>query len=124
MDYEEQNIYPLTAQLVDQESVEEAENEHGLTRDGLEKLAQLVVAPGFGAAVAMLQGGIEHHVEEEESELFRSAGVSGPSSRPSWLANSWVPSGAQGSSSRVSGTPRRISSSTWPTSWASRAPAR
>jgi hemerythrin superfamily protein len=70
MEYEEQNIYPLTAQLVDQESADEAQIEHGLTRDGLDKLGQLVAAPGFGAAAAMLRGGIDHHVEEEESELF------------------------------------------------------
>jgi hemerythrin superfamily protein len=70
MEYEEANIYPLTADLADEETAEEAETEHMLTREGLTKLAQLVSAPGFGAAVAMLQGGITHHVEEEESEIF------------------------------------------------------
>jgi hypothetical protein len=34
------------------------------------KLQELIGQPGFGAAVAMLQAGISHHVEEEEDEVF------------------------------------------------------
>jgi len=30
----------------------------------------LIGQPGFGAAVAMVQAGVEHHVEEEENEAF------------------------------------------------------
>ena len=30
----------------------------------------MVSQPGFGAAVEMLEGGIGHHVEEEETEMF------------------------------------------------------
>jgi hypothetical protein len=30
----------------------------------------MIGQPGFGAAVAMLQAGIDHHVEEEENEAF------------------------------------------------------
>ncbi len=70
MDFEEQYIYPLTRQVMDDETVEEAETEHALAREGLGKLSELQSAPGFGAAVAMVQGGIEHHVEEEEGEVF------------------------------------------------------
>lgn len=70
MQFEESSIYPLAVELLDAESVEEAEIEHQLARDGLVKLSELVSAPGFGAAVAMVQAGIEHHVEEEEGEMF------------------------------------------------------
>ena len=38
--------------------------------DGLDKLAQLDDEPGFGATVAMLKAGINHHVKEEEQEVF------------------------------------------------------
>ena len=44
--------------------------EHGLAREGLEKVQQMVEMPGFGAAVEMLKGGISHHVEEEETQLL------------------------------------------------------
>jgi len=70
MTVEEQYIYPLVNSALDEEKAEEAEVEHALARDGLSNLRELRAAPGFGAAVAMLQGGIGHHVEEEEQEIF------------------------------------------------------
>jgi hemerythrin superfamily protein len=69
MSFEEEQIYPLVQQL-DGEMAEEAETEHRLAREGLEKLTSLAGAPGFGAAVEMVKGGITHHVEEEEGEMF------------------------------------------------------
>jgi hemerythrin-like domain-containing protein len=70
MTIEEREIYPLVAKLVGEEDAKEADIEHGLARDGLDKLQQLVDEPGFGAAVAMLAAGIKHHVKEEEHEMF------------------------------------------------------
>ena len=70
MQFEESRVYPLVTELIGEESAEEAEIEHQLARDGLVKLSELMTAPGFGAAVAMVQAGIEHHVEEEEGEMF------------------------------------------------------
>jgi hemerythrin-like domain-containing protein len=70
MEIEENILYPLIAKEVGAEDEEEAEIEHGLARDGLAKLAELVAKPGFGAAVEMLKAGIAHHVEEEETELL------------------------------------------------------
>ena len=69
MAFEERRIYPVMQQRFP-ELAEEAEVEHGLVRDGLAKLGELTAAPGFGAAVEMLTGGIGHHVEDEESEAF------------------------------------------------------
>ena len=70
MEIEESRVYPLVAQLVGREEQQEAEIEHGLARDGLVKLQELVDEPGFGAGVAMLTAGIRHHVKEEEQEIF------------------------------------------------------
>ena len=63
-------IYPIVVEVMGQETETEAEVEHGLAREGLAKLAQLAAAPGFGAAVEMLEAGITHHVDEEENEIF------------------------------------------------------
>jgi hemerythrin-like domain-containing protein len=68
--YEDAAIYPFVPEVMDAEKEEEAEIEHGLAREGTKKLNEMVSLPGFGAAVEMLEGGITHHVEEEESEMF------------------------------------------------------
>jgi hemerythrin-like domain-containing protein len=70
MQTEESYVYPLVAEVVDEESAREAEIEHQLARDGLSQLQDLVDVPGFGAVVAMLTAGIKHHVKEEEQEMF------------------------------------------------------
>ena len=70
MRFEETSIYPRVAQEMGGDAAEEANVEHRLARDGLAKLAELKAAPGFGAAVEMVKGGIGHHVEEEEGEMF------------------------------------------------------
>jgi iron-sulfur cluster repair protein YtfE (RIC family) len=78
MRLEETQVYPALSRL-DGEMGEEAEIEHGLARDGLATLTSMIGMPGFGAAVAMLEAGISHHVEEEEKEAFpklrKAAGV-------------------------------------------------
>jgi hemerythrin superfamily protein len=68
--FEERAVYPLVVDVMGAETEQEADVEHGLAREGIQKLAAMVSAPGFGAAVEMLTGGISHHVEEEESEIF------------------------------------------------------
>jgi hemerythrin superfamily protein len=69
MAIEEEQVYPELAR-VDAEMAEEANIEHGLAREGLSKLQDMVGQPGFGAAVEMVKGGISHHVEEEEGQAF------------------------------------------------------
>jgi hemerythrin-like domain-containing protein len=70
MQLEESLVYPLVREHIGEEEEEEADVEHGLAREGLSKLAGLVDGPGFGAAVEMLEGGISHHVKEEEKEIL------------------------------------------------------
>src|SRR5918993_1909362 len=70
MEAEESIVYPQVRTEVGEEDEEEAEVEHGLAREGLEKVQQMLQMPGFGAAVEMLKGGITHHVEEEETQLL------------------------------------------------------
>lgn len=69
MEVEESEVYPVLADI-DGEMEAEAETEHELGREGIAKLRELIGQPGFGAAVAMCQAGISHHVEEEENEVF------------------------------------------------------
>ena len=84
MDLEESIVYPSVREAVGQEDEEEAEVEHRLAREGLDKLNSLVDVPGFGAAVEMLKGGIMHHVEEEENELLPD--LKDAISREEWAA--------------------------------------
>ena len=84
MTAEEEIVYPPVKAEVSEEDEEEAEIEHGLAREGLEKLQQMVDKPGFGAAVEMLKGGISHHVHEEEHELLPE--LKDSLDREQWLA--------------------------------------
>ncbi len=84
MDLEERLVYPLVRQHIGREDEEEAEVEHRLARDGLSKMLSMTEVPGFGAAVEMLLGGIEHHVKEEESELLPE--LKQAMERKDWLA--------------------------------------
>jgi len=84
MDLEEQLVYPLVREHIGEEDEEEAEVEHRLARDGLSQMLSLTQVPGFGAAVEMLLGGIEHHVKEEESELLPE--LKQAMERTEWLA--------------------------------------
>src|SRR3954451_16909090 len=84
MDMEESLVYPVLKDKVGAEDEEEAEVEHGLAREGLQKMRGMVSAPGFGATVEMLKGGITHHVQEEEGELLPE--LKEASTRDEWLA--------------------------------------
>jgi hemerythrin-like domain-containing protein len=70
MQIEEKLVYPLVDEHVSHEEEQEAETEHSLARESMAGIEELVDAPGFGAAVAMLTAGIKHHVKEEETEMF------------------------------------------------------
>jgi hemerythrin-like domain-containing protein len=70
MAIEERLVYPVVVEILGQKPATEADIEHGLARDGLAKMVDLVEKPGFGASVDMVRAGIKHHVKEEETEIF------------------------------------------------------
>lgn len=70
MEVEEQFVYPITAEVLGEEDAEEGNNEHDLARQGLKQLRELKDDPGWAAALDMVKAGIEHHVEDEEGEMF------------------------------------------------------
>ena len=88
MKIEEGLVYPLVRTQVGEEENEEANVEHGLVRDALATMVSMVEKPGFGAAVEMLAGGINHHVEEEETEIF-------PELKSSMKRTEWLKLGDQ-----------------------------
>jgi hypothetical protein len=84
MEIEERLVYPLLQQHVGDEDAEEANIEHGLAREALSTMTEIVDKPGFGAAAEMLKGGIMHHVAEEEGELLPQ--LKDAMERAEWLA--------------------------------------
>jgi iron-sulfur cluster repair protein YtfE (RIC family) len=70
MAVEERFIYPLMAEVIDEETATEATDEHALARDGLAAAEERAEEGAFEAAIEVLTAGISHHVEEEETELF------------------------------------------------------
>jgi iron-sulfur cluster repair protein YtfE (RIC family) len=71
MELEEQTLYPAMQPVTGQEPVQEGETEHELARKSLEDVLRLGPDdPGFGGALEALKAGIQHHVEEEEGEVF------------------------------------------------------
>jgi hemerythrin superfamily protein len=71
MELEEQVFYPAMEPITGAEAVEEGVTEHELARKALEEaLALAPDEPGFGAALDAVKAGIQHHVEDEEQEVF------------------------------------------------------
>lgn len=71
MALEEQVLYPAMAPVTGAEAVEEGNKEHELARRSLQDMVDLAPDdPGFGAAMEATKAAIEHHVEEEEHEVF------------------------------------------------------
>ena len=67
---EERFVYPIVKADLGTEEFVGASNEHDLARSGLEELRNLIDQPGFGGAVEALAGGLHHHVDEEENQIF------------------------------------------------------
>jgi hemerythrin superfamily protein len=71
MELEEQVIYPAMAPVTGEDKVEEGVTEHELAKKALADLIeQTPDGPAFGAALEAVKAGIEHHVEEEEQDIF------------------------------------------------------
>jgi hemerythrin superfamily protein len=71
MQLEEEVVYPSMQPVTGDEAVQEGINEHELARKTLAEMLALAPAePGFEGALEAVKAGIEHHVEEEEGEVF------------------------------------------------------
>jgi len=70
MAVEERFVYPLMAEHLGAEESDDATDEHELARAGLAEAAKRLEEGAFEAAVEILEAGIGHHVEEEETEQF------------------------------------------------------
>jgi iron-sulfur cluster repair protein YtfE (RIC family) len=80
MELEERVLYPVMEPVTGGESVQEANTEHELARKSLDEMIALAPdEPGFGAALESVKAGIEHHVEEEENDVFPKLRSSGKS---------------------------------------------
>jgi hemerythrin superfamily protein len=70
MSIEEALVYPRVSRF-DSQMGAEAKAEHALARKVLRELQRLTPdRAGFDGALGMVEAGIEHHVREEEGELF------------------------------------------------------
>ena len=68
---EEEVFYPAIRDLVEEDMVNEAEVEHASAKDLIEQIQALDPSdPMYDAKVTVLGEYIEHHVEEEEKEMF------------------------------------------------------
>ena len=72
MKIEEEVLYPFIRREVPEgkDLMNEAEEEHQEARQALQKVQQTAGTPDFEAALAKLTKGIQHHVKEEENEVF------------------------------------------------------
>jgi iron-sulfur cluster repair protein YtfE (RIC family) len=71
MELEETVVYPAMAPVTGDDKVDAGVTEHELAKKTLADLiAQTPDGPGFGAALDAVKAGIEHHVKEEEEEIF------------------------------------------------------
>src|SRR3954447_9920886 len=67
---EERYFYPAVRARQTEEQLEEAYDEHLEVKKLLLDAMRSTDEPGFDGKVAALKGAVEHHVEEEEDELF------------------------------------------------------
>lgn len=71
MEIEEKVLYPAMVRVTGEELVEEGTNEHDVARTALGEVMDLAPEePGFPAALDALEAAIDHHVEDEEEEVF------------------------------------------------------
>jgi len=67
---EERHFYPAVRARQTEEQLEEAYDEHLEVKKLILDAMHDPDAPGFDGKVAALKGAVEHHVKEEEEELF------------------------------------------------------
>ncbi|HUP76217.1 MAG TPA: hemerythrin domain-containing protein [Acidimicrobiales bacterium] len=70
MAVEEERVYRIVDERLGADKAREAQEEHDAARDDMAKMIEKVDSAGFADALAKFKEGIDHHVEEEEGELF------------------------------------------------------
>jgi iron-sulfur cluster repair protein YtfE (RIC family) len=72
MKIEEDVLYPFIRENIPNgmDLMQEAEQEHREARDALAQVEQAAGTPQFEQALAKLEEGVLHHVQEEETEVF------------------------------------------------------
>ncbi len=70
MAVEETFVYPVMTDVLGEDETADATDEHELARSGLAEAEKRLEEGAFEAAIDILEAGIGHHVEEEESEQF------------------------------------------------------
>jgi hemerythrin-like domain-containing protein len=71
MQLEEEVVYPAMTPVTGEERAQEGQTEHGLARRALGEMLSLAPdAPGFEAALETTKAAIEHHVQDEEGDVF------------------------------------------------------
>jgi iron-sulfur cluster repair protein YtfE (RIC family) len=71
MQLEEEVVYSAMKPVTGQEQLEEAQTEHELARSALAEMLNLAPdEPGLEAALETTKAAIEHHVQDEEGEVF------------------------------------------------------
>lgn len=74
MEIEEKIFYPAMREKIEEDQVNEALIEHQSAKELIEQLGQIKPTdPMFAARVTVLSEQIDHHVKEEESEMFPEA---------------------------------------------------
>ncbi len=102
MQIEETLVYPLVQKVEGADVRKEADIEHGMAREGIDKMNDLVDEPGFGAAAESLLGGILHHVREEETEIL-------PKLKDQLSADEWSELGSKVAAAHAEGDVSRTS---------------
>ena len=67
---EEEIVYPVLRDRVDAGMADEAEEEHAQVKELIEEIETMDEGEELENAMAVLEREVEHHVEEEEGEVF------------------------------------------------------
>ena len=70
MDVEEERLYPIVAESMEEEVSRRANAEHDTARDDLARLVDQSDRPEFDSALAKFKEDLAHHVGEEENYIF------------------------------------------------------
>ena len=70
MDVEEERLYPIVAERLEEDVARRANADHDTARDDLVRLVEHSDRPEFISALAKFKEDLAHHVNEEENYIF------------------------------------------------------